>query len=78
MREECCKIGVTNFKCSSGWLNRFCHRYCLTSRRITGSGKQLPSNAPDIIWKYIGDVNDCISENSYTNEKYYLWLKLNF
>ena len=47
---------------------RFCKRYSLKSRRITGSGKSLPTNAADIIWDYIIDANDLIIEKGLKNK----------
>ena len=64
MREEISKMeGDVEFKGSNGWFGRFCKRYNLKSRRITGCSKQLPSNAPGIIWSYLESVNDIIDED---------------
>ncbi len=62
MKEELAVVEVVEFKGSNGWLDRFCKRYSLTTRRITGTGKELPSNAPEIIWDYIQTVNDNIKK----------------
>ncbi len=43
MREKVQALDAgTTFKVSNGWIVRFCSRFRLTSRRITGSGKKLP------------------------------------
>ena len=44
------------FAGSNGWCSRFCKRYNLKSRRITGSGKSLPNDAAQIAWDYIEGV----------------------
>ena len=44
MRELLEAVGITEFA-SRGWIHRFLKRYSLVSRRITGSGKALDTNA---------------------------------
>ena len=67
MVKELLLIGVSEFKGSNGWCSRFCQRYSLTSRRITGSGKALPDNAAEIVWDYIEGINDYIFERGKFN-----------
>jgi len=64
MQMELRAIGVTEteFKGSNGWLDRFCRRFSLKSRRITGTGRILPDNLSEIIWDHIEDMNDLIDE----------------
>ena len=51
---------AVKFTGSNGWLDRFCKRYSLKTRRITGSGKELPENLVQVIWDHIEEVNDLI------------------
>lgn len=60
MKSELLLINVPEFKGSNGWLDRFIKRYSIAKRRITGSGKNLPSNLKDLIWAHIEDVNELI------------------
>lgn len=56
------ELGDVEFKGSNGWLDRFCKRYSLKTRRITGFGKDLPGNLSRVIWDHIEEVNDLIDD----------------
>jgi hypothetical protein len=61
MTECLLAVNVISFG-SRGWIHRFLKRYSLVSRRITGSGRLLATNAGEIIWDYILEANDFIFE----------------
>jgi len=44
----------TNFQASNGWLTRFLRRKHLSFRRITTSGRDLPSNAGENVRLFLG------------------------
>ncbi len=64
MREKVQALDAgTTFKVSNGWIVRFCPRFRLTPRRITGSSKKLPRNAPLIVDTYLRSLASKIHED---------------
>lgn len=41
-------VGNLEFRASNGWLNNFLARRHLVRRRVTTSGRDLPTNAPNL------------------------------
>ena len=54
---------IDGVKCSNGWLNRFLKRYKLTTRRITGSGRNLSVDFVVVVKDYLQAVNKAIEKN---------------
>lgn len=57
------KLGVPNFKVSSGYIKGFCRRNILGSRRQTTS-RHLPENADNLAMDFIQQVRDFIKEKN--------------
>jgi len=55
IRQEALRLlPETNFQASNGWLTRFLRRKHLSFRRITTSGRDLPSNAGENVRTFLG------------------------
>ena len=62
MREDETQTNMPQFKASDGWLFNFLRRKKLTLRRITTTGRDLPTNSANIIRNFIDDCS-----NRFTN-----------
>lgn len=63
------QMGITSFRCSDGWLNRFFKRNKLSLRRITTSGRDLPSNSEELIKGFIDGCCFQILRNSIASNR---------
>ena len=51
-----------SFKASYGWLRRFFERKNLAIRRVSGSGRGIPSNYHNIIIEYLRKIEKSIKD----------------
>ena len=59
----------SSFRASAGWFSNFLKRHNLSRRRITTSGRPLPSDAIDVIEEYLESVNGLIAKYSFLPEQ---------
>ena len=59
----------STFRASAGWLQNFLRRHRLTRRRITTSGRPLPSDAIDVIEEHLENVNVLIEKYNFSPEQ---------
>ena len=64
--QRICELPKVDFKASDGWFLNFCRRKKLTLRRITSSGRDLPSNCIEQINSFFEDVSNIIKDNQLT------------
>jgi len=62
-------MGISSFRCSDGWLNRFFKRNKLSLRRITTSGRDLPSDSEELIKSFIDGCCFQILRNNIASNK---------
>ena len=53
----------TLFTASSGWLEKFLSRHGLTRRRVSSTGRDLPSNSPEILENWFGTIAHARAKN---------------
>lgn len=63
------EMGINNFRCSDGWLNRFLKRNRLSLRRVTTSGRDLPSNSVEIIVGFMDGCSYQILANNFDSNR---------
>lgn len=59
------KLEAAEFKASGGWLRNFLKRKNLVLRRITTTGRDLPTNTLDTIKEFVNKYHLLNSENPY-------------
>ncbi|CAF1107941.1 unnamed protein product [Brachionus calyciflorus] len=57
------------FKANNGWLLNFCKRKKLVVRRITTSGRDLPSNTITIIKNFFNTYQNIVNKSNFSKEK---------
>ena len=57
------------FQASNGWFINFCKRHRYTLRRITTTGRELPSNSIEIIKKFLSDFQRITSSFGFSRDQ---------
>jgi hypothetical protein len=63
------KLESSEFKASGGWLRNFLKRKNLVLRRITTTGRDLPTNTLQTVKEFINKYSELNTENPYRNIK---------
>ncbi len=58
-----------DFRASNGWFSNFCKRHRYTLRRITTTGRELPSTTIEIIKKFFSDWQKITNSFEFSRDK---------
>lgn len=62
-----CALRKVTFRASRGWLSNFCLRHDLVLRRISTTGRDLPTNAINRIYEFFNYISNLISTYDLTD-----------
>ena len=62
------KFQCDDFQQSNGWMGRFLQRYGLSRRRITTSGRDLPTDMLSVVNTYLDSTRNYIYSDSVSRE----------